>query len=264
MICLRSIARSLLFLAPAAWMHAGQTTMPETPPKGQAAETEWWLNLTSYAWITAQQGDLRIASLQIPADISFADVFDAIDEIDMSFMGGFEVGRGGTSFGVDLTYARISDSFDGGGNQFKSFGFEQAQWMVNPFLSHRLGKGASWHLDAVAGARINVFEMDAIARFEDGGQITAGGSRTWVDPVVGLRGAYGLTKDLTLGFRGDVGGFGTSSDLTWQAYLGIGWRVSRNATVSLGYRGLGTDYSGGSFGADLVTHGPVVGLQTRF
>ncbi len=40
--------------------------------------------------------------------------------------------------------------------------------------------------------------------------------------------------------------------------------MTRNTTVSLGYRGLGTDYSHGSFGSDVVTHGPVLGLQTRF
>lgn len=259
-----SIARSALLLLPAAWLHAGPVSPTSPFPEPSPAHAEWWINVTSYAWITAQTGDLRIAGLPLPVDVSFSDAIQAIDEIDMAFMGGFEAGRGRTSLGVDVTYARISDDFVGGGNLFKSFGLEQAQWMINPFLSHQLAKGSNWHLDAMAGARINIFEMDVTGRFERGGQVTVGGSREWTDPVVGLRGACDLTDRLTVGFRGDIGGFGISSDLTWQAYVGIGWRMTRNTTVSLGYRGLGTDYGHGSFGSDVVTHGPVLGLQTRF
>lgn len=254
-------ATAALILFPAACLQAG-TPQPITPPP--ANDDGWWFHSTSYAWITALQGDMRIGNLPIPVDVSFSDAIDGVDEIDMAFMGGLEAGRGRWSLGVDLTYAKISDDYAGGGNVFDSFRLEQTQWMINPFVSYQMVKASHWHLDAIAGARINIFEMDVTGRFASGGQVTVGGSREWVDPIVGLRGSWDLTDRLTAGFRGDIGGFGVSSDFTWQAYAGLGWKMTPRSSLAVGYRGLGTDYSRGGFGSDIVTHGPLIGLQITF
>lgn len=243
-------------------LRAGDDPAPATPSFPN--EEKWWVHFNSYAWITAQTGDLQIGSISSPVNVSFSDAIDGIDEIDMAFMGGIEAGRGRWSLGVDMTYANISDDFAAGGIAFDSFRLDQTQWMINPFVTYRLSKTERHQFDAILGARINIFEMDITGRFVDGGQITVGGSREWVDPIIGLRGRWDLTDRLAIGFRGDIGGFGVASDLTWQAYVGMGWRMTAGSTLAIGYRGLGTDYAHNGFGTDIVTHGPLLGVQMVF
>ena len=254
-------ATAALILFPIAGLQAG--TPAEVTP-APASDSGWWVHSTGYAWLTASKGDMRIGTLTIPVDISFNDAISSLDELDMGFMGGLEAGRGNWSLGVDATYMKASDDFAGGGVVFRSFRLEQSQWMINPFVSYQLVKNEHWHLDAIVGARINVIEMDVTGRFADGGQVTVGGSRDWIDPIIGLRGSWNLSDRLAVGFRGDIGGFGVSSDFTWQAYVGLGWKLTPRSTLALGYRGLGTDYSEGDFGSDTVAHGPLLGLQFTF
>lgn len=147
---------------------------------------------------------------------------------------------------------------------FRSFRTEQTQWMINPFASYRLAEGDRWQIDGLLGARINIFELDLTGRFVKGGQVTVGDSREWADPVVGLRGKWALSDNWSLAARGDIGGFGVSSDLTWGAYAGLAWKVTAHSTLALGYRALATDYSTRSFGSDTVLHGPLVGLVLSF
>ena len=207
---------------------------------------------------------MRIGNLTAPVDVGFDDTIDGIDELDMGFMGGLEAGRGRWSLGVDATYMKASDDFAGGNVIFESFRLEQSQWMINPFGSYQLIKADRWHLDAIIGARINIFEMDITGRFAQGGQVTVGGSREWIDPIIGFRSKWDITDRLSLGFRGEIGGFGASSDFIWQAYAGINWQLNSKVTLALGYRGLGTDYSSGNYANDTVTHGPLLGLIVTF
>lgn len=60
---------------------------------------------------------------------------------------------------------------------------------------------------------------------------------------------------------GGIGGFGVGSQLTWQAFGGIGYRFNELISAAVGYRGLGMDYTKGYFELNTVTHGPVLGLE---
>jgi hypothetical protein len=64
----------------------------------------------------------------------------------------------------------------------------------------------------------------------------------WFDPYIGLRGRYQISPAFYLTARGDIGGFGIGSDLTWQAYGAIGCQLSRSVFAEAGYRYLYIDY----------------------
>jgi hypothetical protein len=72
--------------------------------------------------------------------------------------------------------------------------------------------------------------------------------------------------------RGDIGGFGLSSDFSWQAIGGYGFDFAawRGMTFSgiIGYRALYVDYAQGFGGTryefEMLHHGPVFGLSLRF
>lgn len=91
------------------------------------------------------------------------------------------------------------------------------------------------------------------------------GSADWVDPFIGLRARYQVTDQLYAIAKTDVGGFGVGSELTWQAYGGLGFQFNRHLAAELGYRHLSVDYSGSQdFSADLELSGIMLSLLIRF
>ena len=66
---------------------------------------------------------------------------------------------------------------------------------------------------------------------------------SWVDAVIGFRASVDILRSVSLGFRGDVGGFaiGNSSNFTWQAIPGVEWRFTQNWYATLAYQAIGFD-----------------------
>ncbi len=93
---------------------------------------------------------------------------------------------------------------------------------------------------------------------------SAGKNRTWADPVIGARGRAQFGDGFFLNVYGDVGGFGVSSDLTWQAYGGLGYQVNDWFSAQAGYRYLLEDFDDDGFVYDVALHGPLIEFLFRF
>ena len=89
------------------------------------------------------------------------------------------------------------------------------------------------------------------------------GSKSWVDPFIGFRGRLHLTDKLYLAARGDIGGFGVASDLTWNAFAAFGYQWTRSFSTELGYRHLAIDYSDGGFIYDAEMSGIYLGMTFK-
>jgi hypothetical protein len=90
------------------------------------------------------------------------------------------------------------------------------------------------------------------------------GSKSWVDPFIGFRARYNLTDSLYLAARADIGGFGVSSKLAWQAFGAVGYQLNKHWSTELGYRYLSIDYNRGGFVFDAAMAGAFVGLTYTF
>jgi hypothetical protein len=92
----------------------------------------------------------------------------------------------------------------------------------------------------------------------------------WADPLIGIRWEVPLLDQLTLDFRGDIGGFGASSELTWGLVGGarywLTWSPwSSRPWVGVGYRVVAFDRDFGTEGnIDLQFRGPVAGVGFVF
>jgi hypothetical protein len=82
----------------------------------------------------------------------------------------------------------------------------------------------------------------------------------WVDPYIGIDGRYNLTKAFYLTGRADVGGFTAGSDITTQAYAGVGCQITRYIYSELGFRYLYANYEDDSnrFIWRMSTYGPQI------
>ncbi len=89
-------------------------------------------------------------------------------------------------------------------------------------------------------------------------------SKAWVDPFVGFRGRYDLNDQLYLTGRGDIGGFGISSDSAWNVYGALGIDLSPRTCVELGYRYYQVDFERGALNYDVATKGPFLGVRIDF
>ena len=115
-------------------------------------------------------------------------------------------------------------------------------------------------LSDLLGRNIEVSRSFAIAR---------SGSLDWIDPVVGLRLRHRFTPSQEVMVRGDVGGFGLQSNFEWQA-IGVysyAWQFTGYQLAALiGYRALAVnasnDFNGNA--ANLILHGPIIGVSARF
>lgn len=242
-------------------VHAG-TPVPATPPMTTApASSDWWFRTAAYGWVTAIDGDMSVGSLTAPVDVSMSDT---LSSVDMTYMGIFEAGYGKWSLGVDLMYAKLSQDIGGGGRVFDSFRLQQKQWLITPVVAYRAVETDGYHMDIFAGARITAVEVELTGRFVGSGEISSVHDTSWVDPIIGIRGQADLTDKFFFRYYGDIGGFGVSSDLTWQVFAGLGWKVNDKVNVAAGYRALGVDYTTGRLTLDTVTHGPVLGLEVHF
>lgn len=237
-----------------------------TPVAAPAAPVEtsngWWFRAAPYGWLTAVEGDVGVGPLTTPVDVSMQDT---LDSLDMTFMGLFEVGRDRWSLGVDVIYGKLSQDIDGGGHLFDSFRFEQKQWFITPALRYRVIDTDDYTMSVFAGARVTALEVDLTGRFaHGGGQQTRGADGSWVDPIVGIAGQADITDKWFFRYSADIGGFGVSSDLIWNAFAGFGYNFTESAAVVAGYRGLGLDYTDGPLSLDIISHGPMLGAEFRF
>jgi hypothetical protein len=94
-------------------------------------------------------------------------------------------------------------------------------------------------------------------------------TKTWADPILGARTIlrFGNDNRWRWTLRGDFGGFGAGSDITWNlvGYFGYDFHIGSVSSMAvLGARGFYQDYSDGSFAWDVTQYGPLLGLALRF
>ena len=92
----------------------------------------------------------------------------------------------------------------------------------------------------------------------------ASGSKTWVDPLIGLAGSVGLGSGFGLHAEADVGGFGVGADIDWQVQGTLQYTYNDWVTLEAGYRYLAVDYDDDGFVWDVSMQGPIIGVKFRF
>jgi hypothetical protein len=88
-------------------------------------------------------------------------------------------------------------------------------------------------------------------------------SQNWVDPLVGGRIEAALTPKVVATVAGDVGGWGTGSQLEYQVVGLLGYKLKPNMTLQGGYRYLYFNYEKGGRAAattNLALSGIVLGV----
>jgi hypothetical protein len=233
------------------------------PAQTQPVEKEWSFTLSTYGWMTAIDGTISAGGRSADVDIAFKDV---VKHLDMAFMAAAELRYKRWGFAGDLIYARLSDDIAPPAGIIFSSTHEVVKETIGTFLlSYRVVDAKPAYLDLFAGGRVYSFYSEIVLRPNLAQQgFKASGTTTWADPIVGLRGRYYVSPLFFLNAYGDVGGFGTGSELSWQLLGAVGVQAARWCDIQLGYRALRFEYDGARGKQEITTHGPIIGATIRF
>lgn len=231
-------------------------------PARAQEDDNWRFRLTPYLFLAGMSGDVAVGGNQASFDASFSDVWE---RFDFGAMLTFAARKGRWGLGADMMYTDLgadgpiatpfaSDSFD----------FDSKVFILNPEVSYRLTRPGNAALDVSAGVRW--WQVRNRLTITNAGATVADAekSKGWVDPIVAAQGTADLGEHFFGIARGDIGGFGVGSDLTWQAFGGLGLRFgTAGSGLLVGYRYLDVDFedSDNGFLFNLGMHGPLVGFR---
>lgn len=224
-----------------------------TPQLSRAQEGAWQYGLTPYLWAMGLDGDVGAHGVTAPVDVKF---LDALKDLDLAGMLAGEASNGKCSLLMDATYVKLSDDTD---TALGNLSAEVEQWSAQGAAVYRVAKTVKTTVDVGVGGRYYDVHTQIDGPYRD-----ASDHKGWADPLLVMRVRQQLTEDFFGQLVGDIGGFGVSSDLTWQLTAAAGYKLSPYADLLLGYRYLDYDYSKDGFVYDMATSGLALGVNFRF
>lgn len=176
------------------------------------AQDAWRFHLVPYLWMAGLNGDIAVKGVEAPVDAAFSDIWDALD---LALLLHAEANKGRWTLMLDPLYLKLSKDAKAGPADMT---VELQNWVVDFGLFYRPYEKALGEtedrvlvLELLAGGRY----MSLDQKLEISGVGDTQANKQWADPILGGRLMADLTEKLAFTLRGDVGGFGVASDLTW-------------------------------------------------
>lgn len=217
----------------------------------------WHYAIKPYLWNVSFEGTTASGGNDFPVDVDYS--FFTLDNLDNVFSLMFEANNG--RFGI------LFDGLQAGyGDEASNLLFDARVDVDLGYLEGAVSyKPAGFsHMDIIGGIRY-IF-IDALFYLQPiiTPDRTVEERHTWTDPLVGLRLQDTLGKKWFYELRGDIGGFGVSSDMTINLLGTVGFSFNKNIAAELGYRYVSIDFKEDDFLYDVSMYGFVIGLGIYF
>lgn len=246
---------ALALVAIAASAHA------QTP--GAETSRGWQFQVSPYAWIASLKGDVgtRPNLPTASVDVSFSDI---LKHTDIALMVAGEARHGDWGLMLDVLYLSVSDGAATPGQLFGSADVDAKTYYLAPAAVYRAYDTKPVAVDVGAGARYWHLktELDLSAGLLPA--VSSSESKSWVDPLLILRGTLDLGSGFSLLGYGDIGGFDVGSRLTWSLLGLVQYSFNDWIEGAIGYRHLDVDYRNDGFVWDVRLSGPILGVRFRF
>jgi len=132
-------------------------------------------------------------------------------------------------------------------------------------LAYRFpSKNKNLQLGSYIGARISSLDNTLDFFRPNGEVVNAAFAKTWVDPLVGGDAKIDLSKHWLMYLKGDVGGFGISSNFTGLILWTIGYKFTENLNTTLGFKYLYVDYDKDNFLWKMSQYGMLLSFGYMF
>ena len=265
-------AIGLIFISSSAYCQ-------EDCEKVKPAEDKWKFIVTPYAQLNSLDLKSTIAGTTAKVDLDFADLLDDFDVWGASIRSEARKGDSKWSILFDGSYIDLEGNFNLEPHAPAKVKVDIEQAIVDLAVMYRLFKGLPMKkagcylplsLDVWAGGRYVYLKQKIKPKLNSGLSSTLGTSKDWIEPLVGARIQFPLTRKLTFNALGDFSGFGvgSASDRTWSCAAGFDYQLFEKVSFKLAYRIYDIKYSNGSgtseFGMDGRMEGPWLGATFHF
>lgn len=234
-----------------------------TPELAAIRSSEGWeVFWTLYLWAAGLEGEVGSRGRTTDVDLGFSDV---VENLDGALMLPIELRKGRWGLLSELILLKLSDQSGTPGPLFGSVEVSADETLVHLLPFYRIVPQDPIAVDLLAGGRL--WHLSAELDFTPGvlpGLIVEATER-WVDPIIGMRVIADIGERWHVHGYGDLGGFGISSDLTWQLLGTIGYEIGEGTVLRFGYRHLDVDFVNeeDGFVFDAGTGGWVLGVTIR-
>jgi hypothetical protein len=227
-----------------------QAGTSQSTPGGTAQDDQWHFSVSPYLWLPGVHGTVGAFG----RDVGFkASVGDLLSHFRLGVLGAVDVRRNRLLTGVDLMYMRLGD------NQaipFPNLLATTANLTANvviltPKIGIRLINQKKFKADFLTGIRYWYFGENLNFTPSRLG-LNFSKSQNWVDPLVGGRIVADLSPKIVTTIAGDVGGWGTGSQLEYQVVGALGYKLTPKMILQAGYRYLYFDYLKGGRAGTVV------------
>jgi hypothetical protein len=227
-----------------------------------AAGSGWTLTVAPYFMGAAMNGTTAMAGQEATIDMPFSEI---LDNLQFGAMGLVTATKGDWGLGGDAIWMSLGANGTAPGPAGRvTASVDMSQGAFAFYGLRRLSPAAQ----LTFGGRVNY--LSGTIRVNSPLAVrSVDGSKTWLDPIVGLQlhtpenGRRWHAQVYT-----EIGGFGAGSTFTWQVFPTVGVSLSKGAALEFGYRWLDIDYESGEnttlFKYDVLTQGPVLGFRFRF
>jgi len=271
---MKRVERLMIGTLVMALMLAGSWANAQGTAPGETAKSKWEFEVIPYLWMAGLDGAVTVRGREAQGSASFSDLSS---NLDFGAQAHVEARKDKWGIFFDVTYMDFSAS----GQTIRppipgtiEAEVSLTEWLIElgglyQVAKWSLEKEKAIYLDMLGGGRYWELDMDLTLSNPDlGRSFKRSGSEDWIDPFVGLRLRANLSEKFVLALRGDIGGFGVSSDFSWNASVVLGYKITHLLSAWVGYRTLSVDYENGSgndkFVYDATMHGPMLGVSFSF
>jgi hypothetical protein len=220
-------------------------------------DTGWHFAVSPYLWLPGVHGTLGVRNQSASIHASPSDL---LSHFRFGLMGTVEPRYNRFVMPFDVFWIRLEDTKGRpniGDIVDRSVKVKGTEFLLAQKIGYRVVDSEKIKVDALAGFRF--WHFGESLTFNPSG-INFSKSQNWVDPLVGGRIQFALSEKIVVNALGDVGGWGTGSQLEYQFATLLGYKIKPKVTLQAGFRYLYVDYTNGTRFATVVTSGVIFGM----
>jgi opacity protein-like surface antigen len=240
---------------------AGASSLAAAQSTGSTG-SGWEFAVTPYLWASGTKADIETPQDEdIKVDESFIDI---VGNLKFAFMGAFEARNGRFVTVHDLMFLSLGSDASGDVGPIPIDADADMRLLATTHLAgYRVVDEGPLFLDVFAGARITSVKVELDL---DIGQQSFERDRkkTEIGPVIASRFRAPLGERWGFALYGDLGGFGVTSDLSWQLLATVQYDLSDHWRLAAGWRHFSAEQSKNGWDVHIKLDGPILGATYRF
>lgn len=261
-------AATALLTAPGAAQATSETAVRAAPgsvagllaPPRQAGG--WLVEWTPYVWAAGLDGEVGIRGRTASVDLGFTEL---LKKLDGALFLPVEMRKGRWGTGIEVILVKLSDQAGTPGPVFDQVKASADQTVLEISPRYRVAERQPVAVDLLSGGRLWHLTSRLTFTTRDRPDLLVEAGERWIDPFIGARVIADLGRRWSVRARGDFGGFGIGSDLTWNLLGGVGYLINDRVALRAGYRHLAVDFRDeqDGFTFDIATSGWILGVSIQ-